>query len=248
MDDDADGDGLKKNEKILFFIEYSDTNDGDATKGWLIGKSVPLSTVLSTFKIVGGILLIWLFALVIRKNRFIRYDKRLSSARSIKELDRWYNNQIALAIEYGMVDFIGSRHLKADYEKAKKRLLKGEYKKEKTSVLSHFRKAIIFTHKDFKELHKLDEKDEEISGTEKIDLVSLIPPTSVQSQPDQTSQDVTTPVPGQAILAQQVTTKSIGIKTLPEISPSDVPIQPPEIQSLLPSPEIPSKLPEGPKE
>jgi len=158
-DDDADNDGLKKEERFFFFFDYSDTNDGDPDAGWLIKGKLPLSTILSFFQLVGGLMVLYMIGAIFQKVRFLRFDKKLHKAKSIEELDRWYHNQISLAIEHGKIDYRGSKQLKAAYETEKMKLLSGERKK--ASFLTRLRKAFVFSNNDFKELIELDKTYED---------------------------------------------------------------------------------------
>jgi len=159
-DEDADGDGLEKDGTILFFFDYSDTDDSDPDKGWLIGETIPVSTVTSFFKILGGVLLIWMIGIIFRKMRFIKFDKQLDDVKSIKELDRWYQHQIELANEHGLVDYIGSRHLKAGYEKQRRRLIAGKKGDGVISFGGRLRKSFVFSPDDYSELQDLHKKDD----------------------------------------------------------------------------------------
>lgn len=159
-DEDADGDGLEKDDSFLFFFDYSDTDDSDPDKGWLISETIPLSTVTSFFKILGGVLLIWMVGIILRKKRFIKFDKQLDEVKSIKELDRWYHHQIELAMEHGLLDYIGSRHLKAGYEKQRRRLMEGRTVDDGISFGERLRKSFVFSPNDFSELPDRDKKDD----------------------------------------------------------------------------------------
>jgi len=163
-DEDADGDGLKKYDDILFFFDYSDTDDSDPDAGWLIGETIPSSTILSFFKILGGVLLIWMLGVVFRKIRYLQFDAKLSEAKSLKELDKWYHNQIALAMEHGKLDYVGSLQLKTHYEEQKRRLMAGKHTKKKRSAGERIRKSLLFSRKDHVDLFESDKTDEMIEN------------------------------------------------------------------------------------
>ena len=172
-----------------------------------------------------------MIGVIFRKVRFIKFDKKISNAQSIRELDRWYHNQIKLAIEHGKIDYISSRHLKAYYEKQRRKLATG--KEEKRKGKNRIKKALLFSKNDFFELLDMDVDDNVVEfGVEKTEEdnekeAGMITVDDERASLDEHSHD------------ERKIVKKVRLKHQ---------ANPHSILPSLPSQEIPLKLPEAPRE